>query len=312
MRFLTDKSKFAASLKPFYESSTDSHFEKVKGLNPLHFAARHNLDKVASVMLRDGDIDIDVNAKNGHRRPPVDLAACGWDKRILPILLSYPQVINNSGGVPYDVNLPQMKYLHMHLRSPLVPRDLTPLHLAALLDLDEAMADLLKEPHADLEAQDHLGRTLLAYAAVGYAGGFKGNVLYQLLLMPGIEIDSTIACGTSSLRLDVGKSLNEMGIETASIPTKLTPLHVAAVLGFDKVCKALLKNPRVELNAHDSSGRTPLWYAAGDKLLQCLELLLAAPGIDPTLTSYSGDLPKCQAPNFRFGLDMIAEKRRFI
>lgn len=181
-----------------------------------------------------------------------------------------------------------------------------------MLNLRKVMASLLKELHADLKAQDHLGRTPLFYAPSDYGIWYDGDVLHQLLDIPGIDIDGVLADNTSILRKQVGMYLEGKGIEPTRIPSGLTPLHLAAILSIDYLCKTQLKNPDVELNAHDSCGRTPLWYAAGGHHPKCLELLLAVPGVDLSLTSHSGDIPKCQSPDFEDRLVMIAEKRRLV
>ena len=84
-------------------------------------------------------------------------------------------------------------------------------------------------------------------------------------------------------------------LKDRAMATSLTPLHVAAMLDLADTLKSLLQRPEVDINAQDSMGRTPLWYAAESWELDCAHLLLAVPGIDAGLASYGEGPPKREA-----------------
>lgn len=91
VRFLSDKSKFGASLKVAHESSRDIDYSVIGNLTALHFAARYDLDKVTSVLLQGTDID--VNARNSQGMSPLHLASTQKERESYP---SYSVIIESS------------------------------------------------------------------------------------------------------------------------------------------------------------------------------------------------------------------------
>jgi Ankyrin repeats (3 copies) len=125
------------------------------------------------------------------------------------------------------------------------------------------IAEILIDAGAELDADDGFGATALYEAA--YLG-FQDLALFliekkaKVNTKTGIYIDGT---------------------------DDITPLHRA--IGSPKVVAALIK-AGADLNAQDSEGDTPLYWAACNKLRESVELLLQA-GADPNLKNLRGRKP---------------------
>ena len=310
VRFLSDEEKRQSSLRVAYPMC--STFEKTENPTPLHFAARYDLEKVVSVLLENPSFDI--NARTAEGKTALDIASRMREKRTLVILLSQPGINPETFYISHEAEIPGVKVIEMNLRNPVVPRSLTALHLAAMHNLPEVLGTFLKAPGVDVNAQDALGRTPLFYAA-GIRGARTG-VLQQMLLAPDVNVDRAIACGESVLREQIEKAMKETSLHRSPlVASDLTPLHLAAMLEFEcrDDCRdtflTLLKRPDVNINAQDSLGRTPIWYAAGCKTLDRFKLLLAMPDIDLSLACYSGILPNREVSCPNLAQDVIEDKR---
>ncbi|KFY69329.1 hypothetical protein V496_00331 [Pseudogymnoascus sp. VKM F-4515 (FW-2607)] len=68
-------------------------------------------------------------------------------------------------------------------------------------------------------------------------------------------------------------------------------LHVASILGLEKVLCQLLAAPSIDINAVTKDGITPLWWAADWGHEAIVSQLLAAPGIDVNAERKDGETP---------------------
>ena len=253
-------------------------------LSPLHLAARWDLDKVGSRLLDDPNIDVNALNHDGtgiwHRKEtPLEIAGWTDNVRILPLLFSRPEVSNTISyflrNLDPDSDLEEA--VRKHARNPFLNRSLTPLHLAAMLNL-KTVASLLQEPSIDVNAKDHLGRSPLFYTT-GRNYQYHHS-LPQLLIAPGIDIDLAVACDSSGFRERIERFQFEIGVAPTTVAQNLTPMHLAAILDEKLTAKALLEKGDVDVNARDSLGRTPLWYAIGHVWGNVLDWLLLTPEID--------------------------------
>lgn len=78
-------------------------------------------------------------------------------------------------------------------------------------------------------------------------------------------------------------------------PTGLNNLHLASLLGLGRVVGQLLAAPNIDINAADSDGQTPLWWAAREGYKTVVGQLLATSGIDVNAADNNGPTPLWQA-----------------
>lgn len=166
----------------------------------LHYAAEHNLDKVASVLLENASIDVNAEKcpdPGGYRETPLSISAWSDEKRILPVLFSRSGIKNTVLHWWRAPDLDDGDHLQKHIRNPLVNRIFTPLHLAAMLNPGN-IAGVLKEPGIDVNVKDHLGRPPLFYATGRICQRHRSLPL--LLVAPGPNVDSAVVCDGSGVR----------------------------------------------------------------------------------------------------------------
>ena len=285
VKFLRDDEKQRASVSDMHPPPLKKR-EGCCCLNlgsALHVAAEYDLDKVGSVLLEE--INVDINFECGwmeQRTPLVAAARPNWschEKKILPLLFSHPKVKNTIWSIDQRWRDSDQESLQKHSRNPLVHRSLTSLRLAAMHNLG-VISDLLQESSADVNIKDHLGRPPLSYTTGRNYRWHKS--LPQLLTAPSIDIDLAVACEGSGVRDRIECFLQELGLENPTIARNLTPLHLAAIMNDEEVANTLLEQFKMDANARDSLGRTPLWYAVGHKRFKVLKSLLLAPDVDIT------------------------------
>lgn len=139
------------------------------------------------------------------------------------------------------------------------PDELTPLHFAA----DAAVAGLLIDAGAQIEALGGLGRSPLHFAAQ-----HGRTEVAELFVRSGVEVDRPAA-------------------------DLMTPLHWAAQEGHVEVVQLLLREG-ADANRPDGRGRSPLHRAAWRGKSEVVEVLLEA-GADPGLRSKDGRTPRHEA-----------------
>lgn len=94
-------------------------------------------------------------------------------------------------------------------------------------------------------------------------------------------------------QFDIVSWLIDHGANPNGVKDNESPLQVAAQLGHQDVCRALLKTG-VNPNLTDNLGETALHKASGNGHLEIIEHLLES-GADPTIPGVCGELPVDQA-----------------
>ncbi|KAF9780340.1 hypothetical protein IL306_000625 [Fusarium sp. DS 682] len=134
--------------------------------------------------------------------------------------------------------------------SQYVPKQITGLHLAACLGLNEAVCRLIRH-WRNVEPKDSYERTPLSWAA---QNGHEA-VVQLLIAMGEIEVNAKDLYGR-------------------------TPLSWAARNGHEAVVKLLVATGKADINAKDSCGQTPLLWAARNGHEAIVQLLLAIGKVD--------------------------------
>ena len=160
----------------------------------------------------------------------------------------------------------------------------TPLHEAAALNQEAAVAELLKQPDCEVNAFSGRGKTpLLTAVGPGYV-----SVVRRLLQRADIDADAPDQYGLFS-PLWLAAQQGHAAIVELLLAHKpavdvnrtcpggfdQTPLWCAATGGYAAVVKLLLQRADVDVNAADSVyGETPLHRAAAEGFVSVVELLL--------------------------------------
>ena len=188
------------------------------------------------------------------------------------------------------------------------PNGFTGLHGAASFGMMEIVVALLAMKEWDINATDCMGRTALAWAAVG---GHE-DVVRILLQHNGAKADTAdTQYGRTPLSLAAGsghEGVVKLLLEQEDVNPNIadteygrTPLSWAAGLGREGVVKFLLEREDINLNAADTLyGRTPLLWAAERGHGGVVKLLLEREDINlNTADTVSGQTPLLWAVNNR-------------
>ena len=177
----------------------------------------------------------------------------------------------------------------------LTPEAFTGLHGAASVGISEVVTDLLATRKWDINAGDTVGRTALAWAALG---GHE-DVVKILLRRRDVHPNAPdVEYGRAPLWLAakggyegiVGLLLERKDIDpnTVGMWDGQTPLWWAAEGGHEGIVSLLLKREDVNPNTPDTlNGRTPLWLAAMSGYERIVGLLLERVDIDPNAADIS-------------------------
>lgn len=172
------------------------------------------------------------------------------------------------------------------------PGEITGLHLAAYLGLNEVVPYLL----GNLNSKDINGRTPLSRAAMGG----QEDVVQLLLATEKVNPDSRDYGGRTPLSWAAAgghEAVVQLLLATEGVnadsndSNNRTLLSWAAENGREAVVQLLLATEGVNPNSKDSSGWTPLSWAAWKGHRAVVQLLLATEGIDPNSKDSNGQTP---------------------
>ena len=149
---------------------------------------------------------------------------------------------------------------------------LTPLHIAASLNRDPEVIEVLLDNGGDIEAKGHASLMPLHAAVFN-----KNPAVIEVLLDNGADIEARAMNGTTPLQaalfsenpavvdilLDSGADIEEYD------DLGKTPLHVAVLSGDPKMLEVLL-NRGADIEARDVFGKTPLQYATDPDMIELL------------------------------------------
>ncbi len=211
--------------------------ESFGGFLPLNMAIGGGHQEIARFLLENGARG---DATDSSGQTPLQVAVGGGDTTLAELLLQE--------GI--NVNQPDSS-------------GMTPLHWAALRD-HQRLVELLLAHGANIEAKDNTGKTPLIWAGRNTADSAALALLNAGADINGADIDGTtpllaaLTEGNGNLaRLYLKRGAD---IHVRDKTFGRNALHWSALYGFGEVTTHLI-NKGIDINALDTAGQTPLYYA---------------------------------------------------
>jgi ankyrin repeat protein len=276
-------------------------------MDMLRVAASEGHERLVAWLLSGGYIDPrDLTPKlqpvPGGRKsnpdPPLSCAAAGGHVGVVRLLLDHPSIDPNAGdenrkaplcSAAENGHIAVVKLLLDHPSIDPNTSDkygIPPLCRAAGNGHVAVVKLLLEQPAIELNVSDKHGRTSLYYAARA------GHEAVVRLLLERDDVDPNAACTygfsktplTGAVReghLRMVKLLLAKGADPQHPADGLSPLYWAASEGHEDILRFLLTLDRVDPNAGDDTGRTPLWIATVNGQTLMADLIRADRRFDP-------------------------------
>ncbi|KAJ5151386.1 uncharacterized protein N7482_010638 [Penicillium canariense] len=253
-----------------HDEINDSGFGAPTSFNfspALNEAFRHGQEEIVNAMLADGRVSMD--------RESLAAAAWGGHERLVDLCLREAppwsperQFLSPLGAAAQRGNAAAFKMILTSNRVDPNMRDdslRTPLFVAAEFGQEEIVKILIETDGVHPDTKNKYGETALSSAA---ANGSLATV--ECLLATGaVDVDNKDHRGS-------------------------TPLFAAASIGNEKIARRLIAagaNPE----HRNSDGQSPLWHAAGLGAANVVKVLLATGRVDPDAKDRSGMTPLARA-----------------
>jgi ankyrin repeat protein len=255
---------------------------------PLSWAADRGHETVVKLLLaRDG---VDINAKDYDLRTPLSWAAASGREAMVRLLLARDEVDVNSKDFLDRTPLSWaaekghetvVKVLLDTGKTDVNAKDKNygwTLLLRAAKEGHEAVVKLLLDTgKADIDAKDNDGRTPLRWAAVSYR--YFDNFQAKISLGPELNVRNRHSLDDNQMQFRLLEQQNKR------------KLKIAKREEYEAIVKLLLDTGKVDINARDECGQTPLSWAAGNGHEAVARLLLARDGVDVDAKDNDGRTP---------------------
>ncbi|VUC37866.1 unnamed protein product [Clonostachys rosea] len=270
------------------------------GRTPLSWAAQNSHLDFAKLLLNTRQVEVDSRDDAG--RTPLSWSAASLTGEVAEWLLATGQADANSrdntgrtplswnsSGPPVGFLAPLSKVLLDTGRIEVDLRDnngRTPLSWAAASSNAGQVIRLLDTGQVEVDSRDDAGRTPLSWASSTPEGG--GPVVRTLLATGRVEVDSRDNTGRTPLSWAVASS-DSAGIYNNGQWESRPGLTFAP---HDSTVQLLLDTGRVDVNSRDSTGRTPLsWAAETPKALDAVRMLLKTGQVEVNSRDDNGRTP---------------------
>lgn len=302
-----------------------------EGIQPLVLAASCGNPEIVKILLNTPGIDI--NRTNDDNSSAIYTAAQGGHVECLKLLVSIPEadtnLATNEGITPllmatYNGHPECIRILLSSQKTDVnlscaSDQNETPLFMAALFNRPECVEALLTSPSIDVNKEAEKGSTPL------FAAAQKGHTECLRLLLTARNIDvnkpnnnrvTPLANAIAFQQLECVRLLTQhpnIDINKYSYEFGYHPLYISARVGNAACMQCILAHPEIDINRQTYEGQTALLVAVANNHLECVQLLVNAPGIDancsepemgltPLHAAVIENFPRCiqlllQAPN---------------
>ena len=258
-----------------------------KGNSALHFASKNGNVKIVNLLILAG---ADIHAENEANQTPLHQACQRNQKEIVQVLLTKganPNIFSNSGKNALHTACYSDfdEIVELLLKSGAVENvnladklGATPLSLACIRK-NRRILELLIQAKADVNQPNKSGALPLHLTCI-----IQSPEIAKLLIDAGADVNAINPIGESPLLIacangaeTIVEFLLEGGADRNFADTnKRTPLHVA-VKDSPQIVRLLLKDPeKIDLEATNQLGKTPLMSACLLDKTEVVALLLAA------------------------------------
>lgn len=240
----------------------------------LQIAMDDNNFEIMKVLLQHPQIDPNVTIS--QNKTSLHLACENSQKDIIQMLLSNPATnvncIDTNGQTPISIAVDHSRIdiINLLMNRPDLKVSLrsqrNPIKSAIDKSNQEIFSLLIHHPSFDINQIDKRSMTPLGYAINSQNSDF----IYQLLLVPGIDVNLKVLSANDDRRKENGSLLF------------LTPMNLAIKLNNFRIVKMLTQNESLKLNGY-IKGKTVLQETVIANNASIASVLLSTPNIDPNL-----------------------------
>ncbi len=257
---------------------------------PLRRAASNGHVEIVGLLLQQKGVDIN-RAEQSNSTPLGDAAYFGHTE-IVKLLLKQPGIdVNKMAPLASAARRGQLECVKLLLNAPGInvneadlDNNATALNYASE-EHEEIVKLLLKMPGINVNTTDMEGSNPLTSAV------FHGTpeIVKLLINAPGFDDSAWNPVSLAVLKDDIAelKALIQAKKDVNKTDARgMTPLHWAVVTDRIECLRILVKAPGINANiVEDVESYTALHMAAEKNKPECIKLLLTVPGIDPNITS---------------------------
>ncbi len=274
--------------------NVDVNASNLRGITPLHVAARFACPTVLQLLLNGTGVEVDAQTAGGltalhlvaegDENPDRDLGSRRPQEdrcKVVQMLLQAQRTLRSS-----DVGC------HLN-RSDKFKR--FPIHYGVECNSVEVVEELLKWDDIDMNAQDIHGLTPLHVATRSKADN-REAIVKLLLDVENIDINMGSGMPSTNQKLRYWEMPSRWEKEFLPFQpmeqegrTNFTALHYAARMGCPEIVDLLFREPGIKINVQDDEGCTPLHIAAEAGHVNVVERFLGQNPCLIDLTSQNSD-----------------------
>ncbi|KAF9764299.1 hypothetical protein IL306_002828 [Fusarium sp. DS 682] len=270
-----------------------------RAADALRYALKWNEPELLARVLERPDLDVSVPDSTGQT--PLLCAVHHKQVKAVKLLLQRPEINPGTPGksgftaLHVAVNVTSLPLVELLLQCPEVDArkadedNSTAFHVATERGELEIVNLLLEQTGLDVVSPDAVGMIPLHWAVK------SRNRMHHPPKETVTDQDMTFTepPGYRTESLDIIKRLLARPEVNAGVHNtkRLTPLHIACLIGDYEVARPLLKREDVDSKARGLNGQTPLHIATSNRhagAKKILDLLLGKPGVEITDVDYDG------------------------